>query len=558
MRHAKTHYKAYCYAERRLSPSSATIHVFFIGQLLMRPFTSAFLFSFGLLVANTILAATIVNTIPGTRGFKVSGALTGDGLGGLISGIGDINGDGFADMAISATGTDRVGATNVGAVYVIFGKASATTDINVTSLDGSNGFKLTGNLLTANSALGTDISPAGDVNGDGRKDFIVASSAGFFANSGKAYVVFGAASFAATLDVSGLNGSNGFGLIGDNVLDYFGTSVAGGSDLNSDGIDDIVVGAPGSAVTAALGGRAFIFFGRSTWTATVAASTNSFAVAPTGASDQLGSTVAMGGDVNNDGREDLLLGSIGTPATGASGAGNATIIFGRPIGTPFPATISATSLDGSSASGFRVRGIAANDGLGVPAAFVGDVNGDNVGDILMGAASSAATATGAGQSCVLFGKGSGFSAEINPASFTGSDGFCLNGEGANDSSGETLVGVGDMNGDNINDFLLGASNGDAPGLLNSGKIYLVHGSNAVRNPSYNLSTLGTVTLPGEVFTGYAASQFMAGVAGIGKFSNAAPSAYALGVATANSNAGEVYVVTGSGGPIDQVFRNGFE
>jgi hypothetical protein len=524
----------------------------------MRPINTALLFSIGLFISNDILAATAVNTIPGTRGFKVSGALTGDGLGGLISGIGDINGDGFADMAISATGTGRVGALNVGAVYVVFGRATSTADINVATLNGTDGFKLTGNSLPANSIMGYDISPAGDVNGDGRKDFIVGSGIGLFNIPGKAYVVFGAASFAATLDVSALNGSNGFSLFADTMSDRFGTAVAGGSDLNGDGIDDLCVGAPGSGVTASLGGRAFVFFGRSIWPATVSASTNSFAIAPTGASDQLGGSVAMGGDVNNDGRRDLLLGSIGAPAGATTGVGNATVIFGRPVGTPFPATISASSLDGSSASGFRVRGIATNDGLGLPAAFVGDVNGDNVGDILMGAASSAATAAGAGQSCVLFGKGSGFSAEINPASFTGNDGFCLNGEAANDASGETLVGAGDIDGDNINDFMLGAGTATVSGQLNVGKIYMVKGSSSPRTANFNLNATGTSTLPGEIFTGYAAGQRMNALAGIGKFSNAAPSAYALGVATANSNAGEVYVVTGSGGPVDSLFKNGFE
>jgi FG-GAP repeat len=529
----------------------------------MRPLPTALLFSIGFFVANDIFAATAVNTIPGTRGFKVSGALTGDGLGGLISGIGDINGDGFADMAISATGTDRAGATDVGAVYVIFGKASATADINIADLNGNNGFKLTANALPQSSRLGTDINPAGDVNGDGRKDFVVgAVSPGTAGVVGKAFVIFGAATFPATLDVSALTGTNGFVVLGETSSDQFGTAVTGGSDMNGDGIDDLLFGAGFSSSFATNGGRGYVLFGKTTWPASTNAasitSTTGFFINPGANSDLMGFAVAMNGDVNNDSRDDLIIGSLGFDAGAVNEVGAAYVIFGRPSSTPFSGAINVAGLDGSSASGFRVRGVATNDGIGVPSAFVGDVNGDGVGDILLGAASSAATATGAGQSCVVFGKGSGFSAEINPASFTGSDGFCLNGEGANDSSGETLVGVGDVNGDNINDFLLGASNADAPGLLNCGKIYLVQGSSAARNPSYNLSTLGTATLLGEIFTGYAASQFMVGVGGIGKFSNAVPSAYALGVPTANSNAGEVYVVTGSGGPLDSIFKNGLE
>jgi hypothetical protein len=493
-------------------------------------------------------AATVINTIPGARGTRLFSNDQGFGLN--VSGIGDINGDGLSDVAISAPGVDRPGAVDVGAVYVLFGTTSVPATIDLSALNGSTGFKVTGNSLPANAAIGTTISGAGDINNDGKRDLLVGSP-----GRDRVYVVFGASTFASTLDVSALNGTNGFALTAELTSDRFGDSVAGGSDINGDGMDDFVVGATFVNSVGLFGGRAYVFFGRNTFPATVAANTatgaGGFTINPTAASDFFGIAAAMGGDVNNDGREDLIVSSLNSDL-GASGTGSAYVIFGRPPGTPFVSPMSVNTLDGTALSGFAFRGAAANDGLGVPASFAGDVNGDGVGDLVAGAASNGTNGAGSGQTCILFGRGAGFSAVIDAGALNGTDGYCLNGEAANDSSGEVLGAGVDVNGDNLNDVIIGAGAHDLPGLSNVGRVYVVYGTASTRNASYNLSTTGSVGLPGEIFDGFAVNQNIAISSAIGKFNDTSRGVFAISDSVNQS----VYLVTSS--TSDVLFKDGFE
>jgi hypothetical protein len=498
-------------------------------------------------MAAFVNAATVINTIPGARGTRL---FSGEQLTGVvIAGIGDINGDGLSDVAVSATGADRPGAVDVGAVFILFGTATVPASIDLSLLNGTTGFKLTGNALVAGSGLGGSVASAGDVNNDGKRDFIVGSP------KDRAYVVFGATTFPATLDVGALNGSNGFVLTAELANDRFGESVAGGSDLNGDGIDDFVVGAPLTNSVGGLGGRAYVFYGRASFPATLAASTASgstgFTINPIAGGDLLGFTVAMGGDVNNDSREDLIVSSLGADV-GGSGTGSSYIVFGRAAITPFTSPLSVGSLDGSATSGFALRGAAVNDGLGVPAQFAGDVNGDGVGDLVAGAASNGSNGAGSGQTCILFGRGAGFNAVINAGALNGSDGYCLNGEAANDASGEVLSAGVDVNNDNLNDIVIGAGDHDLPGLANTGRVYVVYGTTEVRNATYPLASVGSATLPGEIFDGVTANQRVATSGAIGKFNNASPGTFAIGD-TVNQS---VYLVTSS--VSDSLFKNGFE
>ena len=181
----------------------------------------------------------------GTTGFKLSGAAAYDASGVSVASAGDVNGDGFADLIIGAFGADPHG-TNSGASYVVFGKASGfAASIDLSSLNGSNGFKLSGEANDDYS--GGSVASAGDVNGDGFADLII-GAAGSDAGSaldGASYVVFGKASgFAANVDLSTLNGTDGFKLSGSEVFAQTGFSVAAAGDVNHDGFDDVIVGAP--------------------------------------------------------------------------------------------------------------------------------------------------------------------------------------------------------------------------------------------------------------------------------------------------------------------------
>lgn len=491
-------------------------------------------------------AATPVNTIPGDRGIRISG--TDQSFGISLSGVGDINGDGLIDLAIGAPAADRTGANDVGAVYVVFGRSSVTGNIDVSTLNGSNGFKITGNSLAQNSGLGTSIAAIGDVNNDKRADFIIGTP------SDRAFVIFGAASFVASFDVSALSGNNGLTLTAAAANDRFGDAVGGGSDINGDGIDDFVVGALLSSAVATQGGRAYVFFGRNSYPATLSATSatgsGGFTINPVAAGDSLGFSVAMGRDINNDGRDDLAVGSPFADI-GAPGTGSAYVIFGRPAGSPFPASLSVASLDGSSASGFALHGAAANDGLGGALKFAGDLNGDDVGDLVAGAATNDSSGAEAGQSCALYGRGAGFDALINANDLGGTDGYCLNGEAAGDMSGQVLASGIDINNDGINDLIISAGDRDIGANANAGRIYVVLGTNSPRNARYGLNQVGSTDLPGEVFDGVAANQRITTTASVGKFTDTSNGVFAIG----DPINGGVYVVTRAS---DRLFRAGFE
>lgn len=139
----------------------------------------------------------------------------------------------------------------------------ATNIINLSSLDGSNGFRMDG--AAAYDYSGRPVSSAGDVNGDGFADVIVGAH-GADPNgdkSGSSYVVFGkAAGFNATIDLPSLDGSNGFRLDGVAPYDYTGRPVSSADDVNGDGFTDLLIGALGADPGNNLSGSSYVVFGK--------------------------------------------------------------------------------------------------------------------------------------------------------------------------------------------------------------------------------------------------------------------------------------------------------
>ena len=157
-----------------------------------------------------------------------------DEAGFSISTAGDINNDGYDDALIGAWAADPNGWSGAGEIYVIYGQANdldRTTELS--ALDGSNGFVING--VTAGDTSGWAVRTAGDFNDDGIDDFLINSNSGDVS-----YVIFGNGSgFGASLDLSSLNGTNGFAI---NVGTDGRKAVSYAGDMNNDGVDDIIIG----------------------------------------------------------------------------------------------------------------------------------------------------------------------------------------------------------------------------------------------------------------------------------------------------------------------------
>lgn len=504
-----------------------------------RPLTLALLA--GLLSPIDAPAATPVNQLA-DRAVRITGQSTGDQLGFAVASIGDLNGDGLTDVAIGAPGRDRSGAADVGAVYVVFGRANPGASIDLGALNGSNGFVLTGTALPASARLGQSVSTAGDVNGDGAPDLIVGSGLNSLTGNtqASAFVIYGRETpqtFPATLDVSALNGTNGFALQAEAALTDFGADwgVAGGGDFNGDSFDDVVVGAR----RAGTGGRAYVIYGRTSFTATVTMAGLSAATGfrLSAASGQLGAAVAMGSRVNNDGFAELL---VGNPAA-FSGAGAAHLVYGA-AGLPFGIDVNA--LDGSI--GFTLRG-GAGEGVGVPVGFAGDINDDGPEDLLIGATGPASTR----RAYAVYGNFAGFDAEIQLPTLTVLRGFRMVAPG--DGAGFSVSRAEDVSGDGVVDYLIVGDAATVGGQAAAGRIWQVNGSRD-GVAELDLNAIDSDPSRGEVFTGSIAGQGQFRIANAGKFNADKRSDFLIG----NPASNEVWIVLRPGLAADRVFCNRFE
>jgi Ca2+-binding RTX toxin-like protein len=469
----------------------------------------------------TAFSATLnVNALNGSNGFRIIGASARDYSGAKVASAGDVNGDGFDDLIIGANGADSP-FTNSGAAYVVFGKGSAfTANVGLSTLDGTNGFKING--PSAYDGVGRAVSSAGDINGDGFDDLIIGISlkSPNGANSGSSYVLFGkSAGFTPTFSLSSLDGANGFRIDGAQPNDAVGWSVASAGDVNADGIDDLIIGAPNAAGSASEAGASFVIFGSNTgFPATVSISTlngiNGLRINGVASLDRTGITVASAGDINGDGFDDLLIGAHLVDAVGLN-TGAAYVVFGQ--ATPAPVTETGSggadtydggdlddTLSGAGGDDILNGGLGADvldGGDGIDQLFGGagvdDLVGGAGGDLLDGGTGADAMAGGTGDDTYvvddagdavteLGGEGNDrvragitytLGAELENLQLTGTAN--INGTGnslANQidgNSGNNILsggggadvirgagGLDDLNGDDGNDQLLGGDGND--------------------------------------------------------------------------------------------------
>lgn len=450
----------------------------------------------------------------------------------IVSDAGDFNNNGIADFLIGAwdgvVGTE--GILRAGAVYVIYdsaiGDSSTVSEFasrtNLSALDGTNGFAILG--LSSRDYLGDALSYAGDVNDDGIGDIVIGAQRvdidsdgdGFAdtADAGAAYVIYGAADqahFGASFDLTTLNGTNGFVFYGDGPNQQAGRSVASAGDFNGDGIDDLVVAALNGVRNIELLGSElptpatdiYLIFGsdenqpatmnRDDLTQNARGLTIVGATSTENTDQTL--YVSSAGDFNGDGKDDLLIGSPETIQGVQNPDGSEDFIFGATYvifgkdnnDLPAERIIDLTNL--SEDDGFTIRGVDYQSSFGSAVSSVGDINGDGVTDLIVGASlTTADDGTKAGAAYVIFGgieisgTASGYGSSLDVTSLNGNNGFALYGGDRGDGAGVSVSAAGDINGDGIGDIIVGAFRGDVEtdqgALRNAGKSYIIFGKDS--------------------------------------------------------------------------------
>jgi hypothetical protein len=369
--------------------------------------------------------------VAGDLDLSASIVLTGedssDSAGIAVAGLGDMNLDGKDDVIVGATGDDE-GGSNAGKVYFVRGGGA--------SLDLSSA---TGRLIgeNASDAAGCAVAGPGDVSGDGKPDLLVGAY-GRSSSAGAAYLI------SSQPTATDLSASTAI-LTGESSSDYAGYALDGAGDLNGDGVADFVVGAYGDDDVASAAGAVYVFLGPVTGSASL--SSADAKVRGAGSSHNFGKTVGGGGDQNGDGYDDFL-------ATSPEyGYGTVYLMNGPITGTATVTTVVDATLTTAS-----------SEDLGDALDIGGDIDGDGIGDVLVGAPS----ASGGGRSYMLLGPLSG-AVTVS----TAYDGY-FSGTTSNDYFGRAVAFAGDHDGDGLDDFAVGSAGEDDGGSA-AGSAWLIAG-----------------------------------------------------------------------------------
>ena len=296
----------------------------------------------------------LLDSIDGSNGFAITAS--GLGFGSVVCGVGDMNGDGFADIAIGLSLSDSSNHGSVftegGVVYGILGGSALGSSVAAQTLDTGAGFRVMGASEGAN--VGTSLAGA-DVNGDGFSDLIIGSS-GVSDGAGAAYVMFGAASIAKGVDVSTAD----ITVLGLASGDAAGGAVSSAGDFNGDGFEDILIGAAGADPSSGGdgAGEAYLIYGGLTVSGSVDLSgldgSNGLRFEGAESGHAAGSTVAAAADVNSDGFVDIIISAPGAN-NGRSGVSYVVMCAptgptASPTGPTFSPTIAPTEAAAATGS----------------------------------------------------------------------------------------------------------------------------------------------------------------------------------------------------------------
>jgi len=359
-------------------------------------------------------------------------------LGFAVSTAGDVNADGFSDLLVGAPGFDNGAGTSLGKIFLYLGGAAGPS--------AAPQWVATLGALGGLGELGESVGPAGDVNGDGYDDVIAGApeyTDDALASEGHVFVWYGGPS-------GGGGGATGLGPNGtaanadweaesEEANALFGRSAVTAGDVNGDGYDDVIIGAPGFDGDE---GEAFVWLGGAGGLGSDGLPGNADWRTNWPTSDAAGWSVATAGDVNADGYADVLVGvPLGT--NGQAGEGGAFLWLGSAAGlgaegTPFNAD-------------WRAEGNQALAELGRSVSCAGDLNGDGYSDVVIGAPRYDNGSADEGAAFVWLGS----DADLGANGFPGNAAWTREGTAANVHLGSSVATAGDVDGDGFADVLIG-------------------------------------------------------------------------------------------------------
>ena len=428
----------------------------------------------------------------------------------------DDDGDGYREVDDDCDDDDPW--TYPGAPERFDGKDNNCDGVVESEIQLADAFSFVGH--EAGTLTGMSAAGIGDVDGSGTNALAVGAP-GTGLSAGAVHVLLTAdLEWGDDLDLA----ARSVTLWEDNIGAYTGYSVAGALDLNQDGYDDFVIGAPFfSTDTLTNAGVTYVVMGRSSgWGNSLVSDFATSAVKAVSSENYLGISVAGGGDVNNDGYPDVLIG-VPWPSGTGGGAGWVLVLNGKERGwSPSLAPTDLAKLTGKPA-----------EGVGWAVAITGYTTGDSACDILAGGTFDTESR---GDAWFLYGR-----TDFEPGTVFGPDklgGARYRGVTSQEFVGAYVAGAGDVNGDGYDDFLVGRET-DGNGF--DAKAYLYFGPN-VPGP-------GTAEATAPVrFYGSSSDQCPCTVAGLGDIDGDGYDDLAIGVTRSSERNGGGTVYLFYGGP----------